>query len=200
MGPDFNGTGLLYVKSIKNKSEAFKPLSKSPSGIFDGLSLYDETHLIVSDWVSFLSTKGRILLYDLKNNTTKVLPFVSQSPADFYFDAKTRKLFIPQTLSNNVLVFDLQKQNINPKANILTHFGLIKSFVGGLYDGYFPYSEIKKYGDFGIFAPGNLDGEGTVNNGTFYQTHHSGKTHPVADSSKVSVAFINFFKRILVLI
>ncbi len=77
--------------------------------------------------------------------------------------------------------------------NILFTAGLANSLIGGLYDGYYPYSELKKHGDFGLGAPDKLDGELLIFNGKIYQTQYTGKTFEVKDTAKTPFAVVNFF-------
>lgn len=87
-------------------------------------------------------------------------------------------------------------QQANPlnHNNILYQYGIADSFVGGLFEATLPLSELKKHGDFGIGAPGLLDGELIVYNGRAYQTQATGKTSLVPDSFKTALAFVTFFK------
>jgi acetolactate decarboxylase len=68
------------------------------------------------------------------------------------------------------------------------------AFIGGLYDGYYPYSRLKQHGDFGLGAPDKLDGEVLMLNGRIYQTQAGGKTFEVKDAALTPFAVVNFFK------
>jgi acetolactate decarboxylase len=72
--------------------------------------------------------------------------------------------------------------------------GFASGFIGGLYDNWYPYKELEKHGDFGIGAPGHLDGELLLLNGKIYQTQFTGKTTLVADTGKLPYAVVCFFK------
>jgi alpha-acetolactate decarboxylase len=202
LGTNFDGSGQLYVKSLKDPEDAFKPLPNSPTGVLDGISFLDESHLIISDWVNIqaaaLGTKGKLFIYDLLSQQYKSISLAVQSPADFFLDAKARKLFIPITLEGKVMSTtwdELSKatEGKSGQADGLFHAGVASAFIGGLYDGFYSYASLKQHGDFGLGAPDHLDGEITILNGKVYQTQHTGKTFEVADTGKTSFAFVNFF-------
>lgn len=71
--------------------------------------------------------------------------------------------------------------------------GVGAGLIGGLYDGYYPYRQLKQHGDFGLGAPDKLDGELVVFQGKVYQTRHTGKTTEVDDRQLTSFAMVNFF-------
>lgn len=71
--------------------------------------------------------------------------------------------------------------------------GYAAGFIGGLYDSYYPYKQLKQHGDFGLGAPGKLDGELMVFNGKLYQTQSTGKTTQLADTGKTPYAVVCFF-------
>jgi hypothetical protein len=106
MGAQMNGTGKLYVKDINSKDTVFTELQNSPTGVFDGLEMVDDSHLLVSDWISFTSDKGRLVVYDLKNHTNTVY-LVEQGPADIHYDKASGKVYIPQMPKNRILIESL---------------------------------------------------------------------------------------------
>ena len=71
--------------------------------------------------------------------------------------------------------------------------GYAASFIGGLYDAFYPYKKLKQQGDFGIGAPDKLDGELIMLHGELYQTRHTGKTTPIIDTGKTAYAVVCFF-------
>lgn len=77
--------------------------------------------------------------------------------------------------------------------NSLFQYGIADAFVGGYFDATYPWKTLKQHGNFGLGAPGELDGELTINDGKAYQTTANGKTIQVADSFKTSLAFVTFF-------
>jgi len=80
------------------------------------------------------------------------------------------------------------------KGKTLFTAGHAGAFIGGLYDGYYPYSSLKQHGDFGLGAPHKLDGELLMLNGKIYQTQAGGKTFEVKDTGSAPFAVVNFFK------
>lgn len=82
----------------------------------------------------------------------------------------------------------------NVKYNMLFQYGVADAFIGGLFEGIYPWSQLKEQGDFGLGAPDQLDGELTICDGKGYQTQSTGRTIEVTDSFKTSLAFVTFFK------
>lgn len=78
--------------------------------------------------------------------------------------------------------------------NRLYQYGVADAFVGGLYKGTLPISELKKNGDFGLGAPDMLDGELMMYEGKVFQTQASGLTRIVPNTFKTSLSFVTFFK------
>jgi len=88
--------------------------------------------------------------------------------------------------------------SVAANAQQLTHKTLFTAghagaFIGGLYDGYYPYSQLKQHGNFGLGAPDKLDGELLMLNGKIYQTQAGGKTFEVKDTALTPFAVVNFF-------
>lgn len=83
--------------------------------------------------------------------------------------------------------------NTFAQSNNLYSAGYASAFIGGLYDGYFPYRQIKAHGDFGLGAIDKMDGELTVLHGNIYQTQFTGKTRLVKDEQKTPYAVVCFF-------
>lgn len=84
-----------------------------------------------------------------------------------------------------------EAQTQNKKLFTAGHAG---AFIGGLYDGYYPYSRLKQHGDFGLGAPDKLDGELLMLNGKIYKTQAGGQTREVKDAELTPFAVVNFFK------
>ncbi|KAA2240570.1 acetolactate decarboxylase [Chitinophaga agrisoli] len=78
--------------------------------------------------------------------------------------------------------------------NHLFTVGIGGALIGGLYDGIYPYRDLKQHGDFGLGAPDKLDGELMVFKGKIYQTQSSGKTFEVDDRQQTSFCMVNFFQ------
>ena len=102
------GAGKLYVKNINSKDTVFTELPNSPTGIFDGLEMTDKDHLLVTDWISFNSDKGRFVMYDLKDHTIKTYT-VDAGPADIHYDKASHTFYLPQMPKNSLLIEDLEK-------------------------------------------------------------------------------------------
>jgi hypothetical protein len=111
MGPNMSG-GKMYMKDLKSADTVFSALQNSPTGIFDGLEMFDNSHLLASDWISFTSKKGRLVLYDIDNHTTKIYE-VDAGPADITYDKSSHLVYIPQMLTNSLLIQDMKK--LQPK-------------------------------------------------------------------------------------
>ncbi|MBC9912168.1 acetolactate decarboxylase [Chitinophaga varians] len=71
--------------------------------------------------------------------------------------------------------------------------GVGSALIGGLYDGFYPYTALKQHGDFGLGAPDKLDGEIMIYQGKIYQTQHTGKTFPVDDKQLTPFCMVHFF-------
>ncbi len=108
MGMNMDGSGKLYVKDMSSKSASFTELPNSPTGVFDGLEMVDNSHLLVTDWHGADSTKGRFVIYDLKDNSIKTYP-VDAGPADVHYDKTSHTFYLPQMLKNSLLIEDLGK-------------------------------------------------------------------------------------------
>jgi acetolactate decarboxylase len=80
------------------------------------------------------------------------------------------------------------------QSNNLYSAGYASGFIGGLYDGYFPYSQLKSHGDFGLGAIDKMDGELTMLQGKIYQTQFTGKTQLTNDKDKTPYAVVCFFR------
>ena len=99
--------GKIYRKNLKNTDTVFTVLENSPTGIFDGLEMFDNSHLIASDWISFTSPKGRLIIYDLINHTTKTIE-VDAGPADITYDPSSHTIYIPRMMVNSLVIEDIR--------------------------------------------------------------------------------------------
>jgi len=70
--------------------------------------MMDNDHLLVTDWHGADSTKGKFIVYDLKNNTIKTYT-VNAGPADVYYDKASHNFYLPQMLNNTLLIENLDK-------------------------------------------------------------------------------------------
>jgi hypothetical protein len=108
MGMNMDGSGKLYVKDMSSKSTSFTELHDSPTGVFDGIEMIDNDHLLVTDWHGADSTKGRFIVYGLKDNSMKTYG-VDAGPADVHYDKTSHIFYLPQLLKNSLLIEDLNK-------------------------------------------------------------------------------------------
>jgi hypothetical protein len=106
MGVQMDGKGKLYVKDVNSKDTVFTELPNNPTGIFDGLEMIDNDHLLVTDWISMNSNKGRFVVYDLRDHTNKVYP-VDAGPADVTYDKASHIFYLPQMMKNSLLIESL---------------------------------------------------------------------------------------------
>jgi acetolactate decarboxylase len=79
------------------------------------------------------------------------------------------------------------------QGNILTQVSTIDAILNGLYDGVVTYSDLRKYGDFGIGTFAGLDGEMVALDGHFYQIKADGVAYPVDDNLTTPFACVIFF-------
>jgi hypothetical protein len=103
MGTNMNGTGKLFVKDFSANDTSFVQLPNSPTGIFDGLEMIDNDHLLVTDWISFNSSKGRLVVYNLKDHTNKIYS-IDAGPADISYDKISGNFYLPQMMKNSLLI------------------------------------------------------------------------------------------------
>ncbi|WP_428232605.1 acetolactate decarboxylase [Flavobacterium sp.] len=187
------GQGAVYIKKGNGN---FEELPNISNGFFDGIEWLDDSHLIISDWVTFPTIGfGKLWTYDLKKKQANFL-FTEESTADIYYDHVTNKIWMPQMFQNKVVIIDkeqLSKEAQN-KFNKLYNFGVIDAFIGGLYKGTLPIKQLKLKGDFGLGAPDLLDGELTMLDGKAYQTKSTGETVVLEDEHKTSFSSVTFFK------
>jgi len=71
--------------------------------------------------------------------------------------------------------------------------GVANALLGGLYDAYYPYKQLKLHGNFGLGAPDKLDGEMIMLNGNIYHFKHTGKTALAGANEKTAYAVVCFF-------
>jgi hypothetical protein len=80
----------------------YKRLGKA-TGMFDGVAIYDEKTLLVTDWRG-VQGKGCVWKVDrLSGKNTEAIKMGNYGgPADFYFDAKSNSVMIPDLLGDSV--------------------------------------------------------------------------------------------------
>ena len=106
MGVNMSG-GKIFSKELKSQDTVFTALPNSPTGIFDGLEMTDNNHLLMSDWISFTSKKGRLVLYDLEKKSS-ISYDVDAGPADIYYDKSAKTVYIPQMMKNSLLIENMK--------------------------------------------------------------------------------------------
>lgn len=191
-GLNLNATGNLKHIDFKGNIETLKSGSV---GILDGVQQVSNKNILITDWKDLEGGEGYIYLYDTLSETLETSTIKITSPADFYFDEKSGKVFIPQTLYNRILVYSITELFPNYKRSNLFHYGFIDSFLGGMYDGGYTYKNLLNQGGFGLGAPDKLDGEITILDGIAYQTRASGNTVIPENSEKISYAFVTNFSK-----
>jgi hypothetical protein len=81
---------------------AYKRIGKA-TGMFDGIAIYDEKTLIVSDW---RGGEGKGCMWKIDRMSGKATEAVKMGafagPADFYFNAKENSVMIPDLLGDSV--------------------------------------------------------------------------------------------------
>lgn len=95
--------GVLGVITWSKEKPAYNAIG-AIGGAFDGLALLNDHTLLVSEWTALDRAAGSLWKIDLENSfSSKIELPVIGGPADFYFDAKERTVFIPALLEGKVL-------------------------------------------------------------------------------------------------
>jgi acetolactate decarboxylase len=68
------------------------------------------------------------------------------------------------------------------------------TYQAGAYDGFYPYTDLVKQGDFGLGATDENDGELLVLNGAVYRSRVNGVTDQPQPDEKTPFATVTFFK------
>lgn len=99
--------GEIGVISWQQQKRVYKKIGDI-HGAFDGLALLDNHTLIVSDWGAMDHAAGFVEKIDLGTKTATKLDWpVMNGPADFYYDAKGKCLFIPELVAGNIVIKQL---------------------------------------------------------------------------------------------
>lgn len=77
----------------------------------------------------------------------------------------------------------------------LIHIGVANVVTSGYYRGHYSFDQVKQYGNFGIGAPANLDGEMVMLDGRVYQTLYTGATFEASGKTSAALAFVHFFEK-----
>ncbi|HHS95837.1 MAG TPA: hypothetical protein ENJ45_04540 [Phaeodactylibacter sp.] len=89
-----------------------QPLKQKTIGIFkgflDGLQLVADQMVLVTDWQDF-EKGGNLILYDLlTEDIVPVLGGLIGGPADFYYDASTKKVWLPAMKDNELIITEVK--------------------------------------------------------------------------------------------
>jgi len=96
--------GEIGVISWKEKKPVYETIGNI-HGAFDGLAMIDKNTLIVSDWGAMDHPAGFVEKIDLTTKTAIKLDWpVFSGPADFYLDAKQKRLIIPELVAGKVVI------------------------------------------------------------------------------------------------
>ncbi|NML21782.1 hypothetical protein HHL16_12900 [Pseudoflavitalea sp. G-6-1-2] len=97
--------GVLGVITWSDNKPVYEAIG-AIGGAFDGLALLNDHTLLVSEWSAMDHAAGSLWKIDLQNSfSSKIeLPAIG-GPADFYFDAKQKKVFIPALLEGKMFTY-----------------------------------------------------------------------------------------------
>ncbi|GAA0554044.1 SMP-30/gluconolactonase/LRE family protein [Chitinophaga japonensis] len=99
--------GEIGVVHWEQQQAVYEKLSDAHGG-FDGLVMTDDHTLLVSDWGALDHPAGLLQKIDIPSKTVTQLEMpVIAGPADFYYDAARKRLYIPVMLESKVLIKDL---------------------------------------------------------------------------------------------
>lgn len=74
-------------------------------GAFDGLALLDDHTLVVSDWVAMDHAAGIVEKVDLGTKTVTKMDWPAiNGPADFYLDAKAKRIVVPELVGSDIVI------------------------------------------------------------------------------------------------
>lgn len=109
------GCGKLYIANFGRDNAAnggFGRIDRSSKkyteyqtgGAYDGIVKVCH-RLVVTDWVSPTENKGRIVVYDLRKETSSVVDInrTIDGPADLFADCKTKMIWIPAMRENKII-------------------------------------------------------------------------------------------------
>lgn len=89
-----------------------------------------------------------------------------------------------------------KKEKIGLKDSRLYLCAPVNALVEGIYEQKIPFTEIKKYGDFGLGTFDNLDGEMVMLEGKVYQITADGLASRVEEQALTPFACVTFYKPI----
>jgi acetolactate decarboxylase len=78
--------------------------------------------------------------------------------------------------------------------NLIYQVSTMNALKQGDYEGFIPFEQLGKHGDFGMGTVNGLDGEMIAVDGSFYQITADGKVHSIDGSVKAPFAIVTFFQ------
>lgn len=87
-----------------------------------------------------------------------------------------------------------KKQKSISKSNSIYLCAPVNALVEGLYEQKIPFTQVKRYGDFGLGTFNNLDGEMVMLDSEIYQITASGDVRKVDDRELTPFACVTFYK------
>jgi Prokaryotic membrane lipoprotein lipid attachment site len=100
-----------------------KPLKQKYMGVFkgflDGIQLVADDMVLVTDWQD-MEKGGNLIFYDLVTEEVRsVLYGLIGGPADFYYDDKTKKVWLPAMQDNELIITKLDLNLVRPDQGTL---------------------------------------------------------------------------------
>lgn len=112
-GLDGSPTGMISY-SFLNKAPIKQKFSGGFHGYLDGLQMVGPNIVLMTDWQSF-EKGGNLMYYNLESEElASVLGGTIGGPADFYYDHKTKNVWLPAMQDNEIII---TKININTVQN-----------------------------------------------------------------------------------
>ena len=81
-----------------------------------------------------------------------------------------------------------------PNRNSLYLCAPVNALVEGIYEENIPFSEVKRFGDFGLGTFDCLDGEMVMLDGTVYQIASDGRVRKIEDEAKTPFSCVTFYR------
>lgn len=103
-GEGFKANGKLGVISLGAGTPEYKTLTDEIGGL-DGVALLTDSKVMFSDWVAF-DKPGLMRVYNIDTGELSLLPLSTEvrGPADFFYDRKNHRLWLPKMLEGEVLI------------------------------------------------------------------------------------------------
>ncbi len=120
-GIDGSPTGMVGVCPMDAKQLKQKTIGTF-KGFLDGLQLVADDMVLVTDWQN-MEKGGNLMFYDLvSEKLTPILGGLIGGPADFYYDANTKKVWLPAMQDNEVIITPIAL-NFEREDNVLMNQG-----------------------------------------------------------------------------